>query len=209
MKKGFRFLTVLLGLVVVALVGSRYFLNIRHEHHRNVPVEGEGFGHVVDFLFTDQEGTAFGLDNLKGNVWITNFIFTRCAGPCPVMSTKMARLQTEFENIEKLKFVSFSVDPEYDTPGVLAKYADRYGALAGRWHFLTGKKDKIYDLIRKNFHLAIEGGTHSEHDNMKILHSLHFVLIDKKGEIKGYFNSKDAESLNDLRALIPHLAAKA
>ncbi|MCB0302572.1 MAG: SCO family protein [Calditrichaeota bacterium] len=83
---------------------------------------------VPEFTLTERSDRPFGLDDLRGNIWIADFIFTTCAGPCPIMSQRMSRLQSDFANAAKVKLVSFSVDPEQDTPEVLRAYADTYQA---------------------------------------------------------------------------------
>ena len=159
------------------------------------------YGQVADFQLTNQEGTPYGLSNLKGSVWLADFIFTRCMGPCPVITAKMAQLQNEFPSSTGLKLVSFSVDPEFDRPTVLKRYADTYKADLAQWNFLTGDHKKVYDTIRNNFHLVVEPGA-SETD---ILHSLHIVLIDKTGTIRGYFVCTNEEQFADLRAQLKKL----
>ncbi len=154
------------------------------------------YGAVADFTFTNQNGKKVGLKELKDGIWIADFIFTRCMGPCPLLTTRMATLQGELKDVPGLSFVSFTVDPDHDTPEVLAKYAKNYGADLERWHFLTGPKGKIYELIRTSFHLAVEpqpGQTPSVTD---ILHSTFFVIVDRNGKVRGYINT-DEEGWSD------------
>jgi len=187
------------GAIIIGLL-SWQKTNSQKESSSQQVIAAEGFGSVKDFSLINQDGQTFGLQDLKGNYWITNFILTRCSGPCPIISTKMAGLQKEYENVEDLKFVSFSVDPDYDQPAVLKKYAERYKAKKDRWFFLTGKRDDIYDLIRESFHLPTDDRDFDQdNDDLEILHSLHFVLVDPMGEIKGYFNSNDLEAMGDLK----------
>lgn len=160
------------------------------------------YGAVAGFAFTDQTGRPFGSEDLKGKVWIADFVFTRCMGPCPLLTTRMAALQTEFKNKQDLMFVSFSVDPDHDTPAVLTKYATTYGVDGARWKFLTGPKEKIYQLIHGSFHLAVGPGEDKTPSVTDILHSLFFVLVDKDGRVRGYFNSDDEESMKSLREKI-------
>jgi len=199
MKLIIRIFTIGLGVIIIGLL-IWHKLGNPNKHHPQQVIAAEGFGWVQDFSLINQEGQTFGLKELKGNYWLTNFIFTRCAGPCPIISSKMAGLQKEYGKFEGLKFVSFSVDPEYDQPSVLKKYAERYGALKDRWFFLTGKRDEVYNLIRGSFHLPTDE-PNDDHDtnDMEILHSLHFVLVDPRAEIKGYFNSNDPEAMGDLK----------
>jgi protein SCO1 len=125
---------------------------------------------------------------------VANFIFTRCQGPCPVISKQMADLQKMFSNNPEIVYISFSVDSDYDTPTILAKYASIFGADNNRWHFLTGDKNDVYSLIRNSFHLAIE-----PESDTNFIHSLHFVLVDRGNVIKGYYNSSDPDAFKELQ----------
>ncbi|OVE77040.1 hypothetical protein BVX98_03795 [bacterium F11] len=168
-----------------------------------IPVDG--YGPVGDFELTNQDGQPFGSNDLKGKNWIGNFIFTRCQGPCPILSAKVAGLQKEFNKAGNLHFVSFSVDPDFDDPSVLKTYAKKYDADHKRWHFLTGKRKDIYNLIRTSFKLAVEEPPSASTDVMHILHSLHLVFVDQDGKIEGYYNSTDPRAVSDLKLKLSHL----
>ena len=146
---------------------------------------------LPEFSFQDQAGSPIGLKDLRGKVWLANFIFTRCAGPCPLMTGKFASLQHSLVDKSQIKLVSFSVDPEYDTRKVLQQYSEKFGAIEGVWFFLTGNKKDIYDLSVKGFKLAaaeeVAEGQHA------ILHSERFVLVDKWGRVRSYYNAFDAK----------------
>jgi cytochrome oxidase Cu insertion factor (SCO1/SenC/PrrC family) len=152
------------------------------------------YGEVPDFSLTDQNGKTLTRADLAGRVWIADFIFTNCAGTCPMITGTMHRLQGALP--DEVHFVSFSVDPERDTPEVLAEYAKKSNADKVRWHFLTGDKSKIYDLTIKGFKLALEdsGGTDVE----PITHSTRLVLIDKQGRIRGYYGGTDDDDMKKL-----------
>jgi len=138
---------------------------------------------VPDFSLTDQSGQTVALNDLKGKVWVADFIFTNCGGTCPVMTEKMRKLMDELS--ADIHMVSFSVDPARDTPKALAAYAAEHGANSDRWVFLTGEKQVMVDICMKGFKLPLdeEGGTPAE----PITHSTRFVLVDKQGEIRGYY----------------------
>ena len=152
---------------------------------------------LPDFSLVECHGQNLGLADLRGKVWIADFIFTRCPGPCPRMSSRMAALQRDLRREEGLRLVSISVDPEFDTGEVLAKYAAQYQADAGRWFFLTGDKMAIHHLAKSGF---LVGGV----DDVT-LHTTRFVLVDGLGRVRGYYSSNDEEELrklaNDARAL--------
>lgn len=196
--KSLRGLTIAFAVLIALLLMWR--LNFPRHSAAN-----SNYGTVADFSFLDQANQPFGLKELKGKFWVADFIFTRCLGPCPVLTTKMAQFQKEFAGKSNLVFVSFSVDPDHDTPAVLTKYAGTYGADSNRWHFLTGSKEKIYKLIRESFHLAVEPAPNQKPSTNDILHSLYFVLIDGEGKIVGYFNTSDENAVNQLREKIRDL----
>jgi len=202
-KKIFKVSVLVLALVLIGMT-VWHMKGMKHHHPALIPPEG--LGQIEPFELTNQDGDTYGSKDLNGNLWLGNFIFTRCAGPCPIMSTRMAALQDDFGPQPNLKFVSFSVDPDFDTPPILKKYAKTYGAKEN-WHFLTGTRDKMYALIRNQFKLAVKESEHIPHDNdeMQILHSLHFVLVDEKGGIQGYFNSNDFDAMKDLSVKLKSL----
>ena len=150
---------------------------------------------VADFAFVDQNGKPLRREDLLGEVWVADFIFTRCAGPCPVMTSRMSILQEEAD--PRLHLVSVTVDPEYDTTEVLARYAEQAQAEEGRWHFLTGEKKEIYDFSIDSHKLTIEP---TERETA-IIHSTRFVLIDRKGRVRGYYSGADPTSLDDVERL--------
>ena len=103
-------------------------------------------GKIPAFDLVDQNSKQFTLENVQGNVWLADFIFTTCSGPCPIMTERMSMVQHDLLEIDKLKFVSFTVNPDYDTPEVLKKYAQRFDVDDSSWSFVTGKYDQIQDL---------------------------------------------------------------
>ncbi len=153
---------------------------------------------LPDFQLIERNGQKLGLADLRGKVWIADFIFTRCPGPCPRMSSRMTSLQRDLSGNEGFRLVSITVDPDFDTQNVLAKYAAQYQAEEGRWFFLTGDKTAIHHLAKSGF---LVGGV----DDVT-LHTTRFVLIDRQGRVRGYYSSSDEDELqklrNDARALL-------
>lgn len=205
MKKVLRVVIILLGFVIAGLIGWRLAL-LKQKAGSMVP--SQPMPSVQPFSFTDQNGKLFGLQDLKDHVWLANFIFTRCMGPCPVITAQMAELEKEFADRKDIRFVSFSVDPDYDTPEILSQYAETYGAKAPRWRFLTGPREKMYELIRSSFLLAVQENPNAKTTNPgeAVVHSLNFVLVDKEGRIHGYYNSTDPEAMKKLRADLKNLS---
>src|SRR5262249_13942730 len=109
------------------------------------------YGEVGDFSLTDQNGRTVRRQDLAGRLWAADFICTRCAGRCTKMTENMGRLQEHLAGYDEVRFVTFTVDPDYDTPEVLRAYAERVGANPDRWLFLTGPRDEIYHLILEDF----------------------------------------------------------
>ncbi len=147
---------------------------------------------VPGFSLTRQDGRTITPDDLAGSVWVADFIFTRCAGPCPQLSLRMRSLQkgiAEFGGAVKL--VSFSVDPTYDQPPVLRAYAKRYGAEPDLWWFLTcDDKPMMYELVKSGFLQALSEAKGSA----PIIHSTRFVLVDQKGDIRAWYDGLDPAS---------------
>lgn len=157
------------------------------------------YNDIGDFVLTERSGARVGRHDLLGRVWIANFIFTRCAGPCPKMTAAMKNLETALGG-QDVRLVSFSVDPEFDTPERLRFYADRFGAGAQSWFFLTGDKDVIYRLSRQHFMLGLTETPEKEREagDQGIMHSTRFALVDKEGRVRGYYESTEPDSLQRL-----------
>jgi protein SCO1/2 len=155
-------------------------------------------GSVNRFELTSQAGQVFDSGVLEGKVWVADFIFTHCNGPCPRMSAQMRQVQDRLRDASEVRFVSITVDPERDTPEVLARYAKRQGARDGIWFFLTGPREKLHELCRYQFKLGNVDGT--------LEHSTRFVLVDQKGRIRGYYGSFDDDTVRrvagDARRLV-------
>lgn len=153
------------------------------------------YGDIPEFSLVDHHGETINLEKLKGNIWVADFFFTSCAGICPRMTEQMTRVQEAFKNNPKVKLVSFTVDPETDSVWVLSMYAKGWGAIDGKWFFVTGEKKKIYDLARRGFKLTAEEGDGGPGD---FIHSDRFVLIDADGRIRGYYSGTDPEEVDKL-----------
>ena len=162
-------------------------------------------GIVPDFSLTERSGRIVKKSDLLGGYWVASFIFTRCATSCPMAATELTKLQAELP--EEVLLVSFSVDPDYDSPEVLAGYAKEHGADLDRWLFLTGEKNTLYKDIREGFHLAVEGNDDAP-PGWGVTHTPRFALIDHKGRIRGYYGSSEPEDMIRLRKDIMRLLKK-
>ena len=162
---------------------------------------------VGGFTLIDQDGETVTRDDLLGAPWIADLLFTRCVLACPLMSTKMAKLDRELPVATEdgaqpaVRLVSISIDPEHDTPEVLRDFAAKYDA-SDRWLFLTGDRDEVVaaggpEGLRLPFDpnpplVPLQPG-----DN--IFHSTRFVLVDADGQVRGYYESETSEDLAKLR----------
>jgi protein SCO1/2 len=195
-----------LALLAVGLAlwtASKGNIGLRAVRSQPLPV----LGTVPEFALTERSGVEFGSESLKGRIWIADFIFTRCAGTCPTMSGNMEVLQRALERIPELHppavLVSFTVDPENDTPEVLQKYAEFYNAEGPQWLFLTGEYDELQKLAIEGFKLGVQHGYDSEIE--PIIHSQSFVLVDKKGQIRGYYDGTEDTTMRKVLADVQKL----
>ena len=145
------FLWGFLGFVIAAVVFSFLYTELKNPSKSSLP----RLSIVPDITLTERSGAQLPLSDLKGKAWIADFIFTNCGGSCPIMSSTMASFQQQLKDVNNILLVSFTVDPERDTPDVMRDYAEMYKASASRWLFLTGEKQKIDRLTREGFHLAV------------------------------------------------------
>lgn len=159
------------------------------------------YGSVPEFHLTNQNGQPFGSAQLKGKIWVADFIFTTCPGPCPMISSRMSELQKPLEKTD-VHLVSVSVDPAHDTPAVLQGYAEKLHARPERWDFLTGSQAAIYDLSRNGFKLAIDDGSGEKGTPV---HSTRVILVDRHGEIRGYYDATAPDAVTKLLADTNHL----
>ena len=156
------------------LVGALLLFSCSHPP-KEIPILGQ----VAPFHLTSQSGQDFDSATLSGHIWVADFIFTNCEGPCPRMSAYMRALQKATSDLPDLKMVSFTVDPQRDTPPVLREYGKNYTADPSRWYFLTGDPKILDGLDRDSFKLGNVGSAMD--------HSTRFVLVDRKGQIRGYY----------------------
>ncbi|MGV3525740.1 MAG: SCO family protein [Candidatus Sericytochromatia bacterium] len=181
-------------------------------------------GQVSDFQLTERSGQAVSLQTLAGRIWVADFIFTSCQAECPLMNLEMQKIQRHFATESRLQLVSFSVDPETDTPERLREYAVALAKPAESWWFLTGDRPQLYQLANESFKLAAQDlGQHAEHTEDKssasedhtshgangstpFLHSQKFVLVDGQGRIRAYYDSTDPQAIQQLIATdVPRL----
>lgn len=196
---------VLSALSVCAFVGFLAWNEIQHatRHAPQVSLEKP----VPNFSFAAHNGSTVSRAELLGKVWIADFIFTSCPGPCLKMSAQMKEIQDALARENDVRLVSFTVNPEMDTPEVLAAYGKKFGA-GPNWFFLTGSKKELYDLAEKGFLLAaVDTNDGSGRLEDKFIHSEKFALVDRSGNIRAYFDGADPTTPQKLAAAARHWLA--
>ena len=166
---------------------------------KNVTFEGQIKADTVyhtirDFSFTDQDGNEVTQDTFKDKIYVADFFFTTCPTICPIMTDNLVWLQDKIKNMPDVMFLSHSVTPDIDSVSVLKKYALEKGVLDSKWNLVTGNKKDIYYIARKSY-LAVETGKPEELYDM--VHTENFVLIDKKGRIRGFYDGTNLDKPTD------------
>jgi cytochrome oxidase Cu insertion factor (SCO1/SenC/PrrC family) len=209
---------LLVGIIFPALLLYAWSTKPEHRPDKSIPIfdpphvrwgtdhpEFDDLGPIADFSLTERNGQTIRLEDLRGKVWVASFLFSRCCTGCPRISADLMQLQKELP--DGAVIVSFTVDPEHDTPPVLKAYADGLGADPKRWLFLTGKQDEIYRLIKKSFHLGVEQNQgEARKPGNEVTHSNRLVVVDRKGHIRGWdFDGTNPDDLPRLRECIDEL----
>jgi protein SCO1/2 len=148
------------------------------------------YGTVPDFTMTDSNGHPFDRKMLSGAVWVVDFIYTNCPAECPRMTSKMHQIAEQMQGEDNVGLLSISVDPKRDTPAALNRFAQRYGGATSQWHFVTGTPATVHVLAYTTFHVG------DVIANME--HSTKFIVVDKKGAIRGYYSSFDPDSIHTM-----------
>lgn len=155
------------------------------------------FHKVPDFTLLSNSGDSVSQKVIEGKIYVADFFFTTCPGICPQMSTQLKRVQEAFIDNPNILILSHSVDPENDTLEALKAYADKYKAIPNKWIFLTGDKDKIYDLGQKGYFIsALEDSNYTNTD--RFIHSDKLILVDRERQIRGYYNGTDTKDVDRL-----------
>ena len=187
---------LILGVFMMALVLSACSGGFKADHHYS----------IEPFEFTNQNNEQVSLDDLQGEVWLAQFIFTNCTSVCPPMMANMVELQNDLKKkgIEDYKIVSFSVDPDHDTPEKLGEYLEMFDAPdSSKWELLTGyEMEEISDLAVKSFKMPVIDDPNTD----QVIHGSRFGLVNKKGEVvKSYTGNQDVpfdDIVKDMKALI-------
>lgn len=193
--------------VAIAVVGLAVPLATRIL--RPAPAPLPEYGTLPSFSLVAEDGRPFGSADLQGHVWVAGFIFTRCPTICPAITATMGRIQHRTRGIHQgFRMVSFSVDPTYDTPAVLAAYARQHKASPRVWKFLTGPPEAVKTAVVDGLKIAMgdteaagpPGTPAPERDFASVMHGTHFVLLDQQARIRGYYDSSDADVVDRVLA---------
>jgi len=183
--------TVWLGMgLLLGFLGLAYLLSLAEFKRVNetaLPVLGQ----ITDFTLTNQDGKTTTLAGLTNRVWVADIIFTRCAGPCPIMTGQMRKLQDALPQTSGAKLVTLTTDPDYDSPAVMKKYGERFGADFNRWTFLTGTKTEIAALAGGSLKLSAVPVQPADQTNAAdlFIHTTIFVVVDKHAQLRGIFET--------------------
>lgn len=197
------------ALLLLLLLGALFviaLLLLRRPSNHNAPLANvlPLLGTVPAFSLIDAGGSNITLDSLKGKIWVADFIFTKCEGTCPIMTSSMYQLNQELGGSAGVQLVSISVDPAHDTPQALREYADMYQLSRDHWYFLTGDRSAIYALAKNGFHLFVSDSGDTERI---ITHSSKLALVDGAGAIRGYYEGTDSTVVPELMRDITIVAA--
>ena len=182
----------IMGAVVLLGAGASWVIQKANSSY-DIPI----LKPVPEFSFINQDGDPFTEKDLNNKITILDFIFTSCAGPCPIMTHNMTGLYRSFSQVEEVQFVSITVDPDVDTQDILKQYAKINGVNDDRWQFITSNIEAIKDLKKNGFMLYAE--------ELPRGHAIKFVLIDQNGQIRKYFDGTEEASMAVLRKDITNL----
>lgn len=199
MTRAFWIRRIIMALCIVAAGVTSWVLMQQQSNAVKVVQQMPVYNTIGDFALMNQKEQPVTNESMRGKVWMANFIFTRCGGPCPRMTNRMKSLQDQLADTDVYS-VSFSVDPAYDTPARLKIYADKFKVDHHTWFFLTGEKEQIHRLSIQHFLLGVDEIPEEERERLDqgFNHSTKFALVDQEGQIRGYYDSEDDESMQTL-----------
>src|SRR5271170_7030860 len=183
--------TLWLGMgLLLGFLGLAYLLSLA-ELKRTKKLALPVLGQIADFTLTNQDGKITTLADLTNRVWVADIIFTRCAGPCPIMTGQMKKLQDALPQTSDAKLVTLTTDPDYDSPAVMKRYGQHFGADFNRWTFLTGTKAEIAALASGSLKLSAVPVKLEDQKSVAdlFIHSTYFVVVDKHAQLRGIFET--------------------
>lgn len=160
---------------------------------------------IADFSLTNQNGKTITQKDYENKIYVADFFFTTCPTICIAMTDHMVQIQNEILNDDEVMLLSHSVTPEIDSVAQLKKYALEKGVLDSKWNLVTGDKKEIYNLARKSYLAVLDDGDGGEFD---MIHTENFMLIDKKRQIRGFYDGTNPEDIKTLLEDIETLKAE-
>ena len=200
--------TIWVGLVFlfgfISLAFLAWFVQIARNQNLLPPLRV--IGPVANFALTNQDGKITSLADFTNRVWLADIIFTRCAGPCPLLTGQLRSLQDLLPKESSVKLVTLTTDPEFDTPAVLKKYGERFGADFHRWTFLTGTKREIGRLAADSLKLSAQPvKPEAQKDPADLfIHTTIFVILDKHAQLRGFFET-GGDGVDWTNAVLPKI----
>jgi protein SCO1/2 len=197
---------ILLALIALCIPFSYYLLKPKEANNKELPVAHNG-QRVSDFSFTNQDGDTVNKEFIAGKVVVAEYFFTTCKTICPIMTKQMQRVQTVFSKEDGLRILSFTCDPETDTVEQLKRYASAKKVNSLQWQFLTGDKKELYNFARNSLYVLKPDATLNQADDgSDFIHTNNFVLLDKLGQIRGYYDGTSEKEVNllivDIKSLL-------
>ncbi|NUM32090.1 MAG: SCO family protein [Bacteroidetes bacterium] len=213
MKKSYKY--ILLGIILIAPVVWGLIWKYSKTSYKKLPVFGdiEMTGDttpwvIPDFSFTNQNNQTVTQNDFKGKIYVANFFFTSCAEVCPRMNRNLFTIYEKYKSNQDLKFISHTVDPEFDSVEVLKQYAKKMHVDNNKWYFVTGNKNQLYTLAIESYKAVAV----SQNDDRDFIHSDKLVLVDKEKHIRGFYDSQDYKEIlrleDDLKILFKEYSEK-
>jgi len=188
------------SMLAVLTLGLIYFLTVAFGNKTKLPVLGEP-GHVAGaFSFVNQDGEHITEKSVSNKVTVVEYFFTSCPSICPVMNGNLKEVYDKFKTNAGFMILSHTVDPERDSVSVLKKYSMRYDARSPGWQFLTGSKESLYQCASKDYFLAVEDSS-----NTRFIHTQYVALLDKKRQIRGFYDLTNKENVGKMNEAIEQL----
>jgi protein SCO1/2 len=197
----FSVLCVIIIVLIYNILSVKYPLPVFRPAMVNEEMVDESIRHVekyhtiADFSLTNQNGETVTQDDYKDKIYVADFFFTTCQTICPIMTNHMYQIQEEIINDDAIMLLSHSVTPKIDSVAQLKKYANENGVIDRKWNMVTGDKKQIYELARKSYLAVKTDGNGDEYD---MIHTENFLLIDKKRQIRGFYDGTEPEDIKRL-----------
>lgn len=193
--------------ILLAAVFMTYYYKESQANPKRLPVFGNPGHHVKPFAFWNQDSLLITQEDMDGKIYVVEYFFTTCKGICPRMNENMSKVYEAFQGRDDFRILSHTVDPKKDTVGAMKEYSLRYQADPRQWMFLTGDKKELYDMARYSYLITASDDTVTVDIQGDFIHSDRFVLVDRKGRIRGQYQGTDMGEVNQLIGDIKELYA--